>query len=278
MGLSFAVTGGTGFVGRYVINEALLAGHQITLLSRERPSNAFFAGPFEHIPFDLEGPLPSFADIGKPDRLLHLAWEGVPNYRSLNHFESVSKHYKFLRHQVKTGLRQITVTGTCLEYGLQEGELVEDMENYPAIPYGFGKDVLRRQLQFLQRENDFTLVWARLFYMWGDGQGPNSLYSQIQKALKHKDRLFRMSAGQQVRDFLPIADIARLVVQLAEHQRDLGIVNVCSGKPTTVEAQVKMWLTDMNKSLELDLGYYSYPDYEPMRFWGSTGKLRSLIA
>lgn len=52
-----------------------------------------------------------------------------------------------------------------------------------------------------------------------------------------------------------------------------GIVNCCSGKPITVKKLVEDYLMKHNKTIQLNLGYYPYLDYEPMRFWGSMKKL-----
>lgn len=36
----------------------------------------------------------AFAQLGYPDVLIHLAWDGLPNYKSLHHFETeLPKHY-----------------------------------------------------------------------------------------------------------------------------------------------------------------------------------------
>jgi len=51
---------------------------------------------------------------------------------------------------------------------------------------------------------------------------------------------------------------------------------VCSGKPISVHNLVKTWLKENNWSIELNLGYYPYPNYEPMDFWGSNKYLLSL--
>ena len=51
-------------------------------------------------------------------------------------------------------------------------------------------------------------------------------------------------------------------------QHDIGAVNICSGKPISVRRLVEQWLDENNYKIELNLGHYPYPDYEPMAFWG----------
>src|SRR5205085_3838924 len=119
-----------------------------------------------------------------PDLAIHLAWEGLPNYKSAFHEEvNYPRHLAFLSNLLRNGLKDLSVTGTCFEYGMQEGCLTEDMPCYPANPYARAKDRLRTSLEQLQAEYDFVLKWIRLFYMYGKGQHPNSLLSQLDKAL-----------------------------------------------------------------------------------------------
>ncbi|HOP41549.1 MAG TPA: hypothetical protein PLI53_10955, partial [Geobacteraceae bacterium] len=56
-----------------------------------------------------------------------------------------------------------------------------------------------------------------------------------------------------------------------------GIVNACSGNPVSVRRLVEERITARGSSIRLNLGYYPYPDYEPMAFWGDTRKLSRLL-
>jgi dTDP-6-deoxy-L-talose 4-dehydrogenase (NAD+) len=210
--------------------------------------------------------------------VIHLAWSGLPNYRSLHHFEEhLAQQYRFLGGLVKDQLGSLTCTGTCFEYGMQSGTLSEDMPVDADNPYGFAKQVLHRQLRFLQQRTPFALNWCRLFYMYGEGQPADSLYSQFSAAVRNGERRFRMSGGEQLRDFLPVTDVARLIVGLALDAPGRGTVNICSGRPVSVRSLVERWRADCGSDIELALGYYPYPDYEPFAFWGSDRVLRNVL-
>ncbi|MBL0094313.1 MAG: hypothetical protein IPP50_19640 [Piscinibacter sp.] len=79
---------------------------------------------------------------------------------------------------------------------------------------------------------------------------------------------FDMSGGEQLRDYLPVAEVARRLVDLAIGRRDLGPINLCSGKPISVRSLVEGWIRERGWNIELRLGQFPYPDYEPMAFWG----------
>jgi dTDP-6-deoxy-L-talose 4-dehydrogenase (NAD+) len=55
-----------------------------------------------------------------------------------------------------------------------------------------------------------------------------------------------------------------------------GIINCSSGQPITVKQFVINYLTQINKNIQLNLGYYPYTDYEAMHFWGDNNKLLSI--
>lgn len=273
--MKVAVTGGSGFVGRHVIVE--LARRGIKPIIAARPSSQLpddLAG-FPVVRLDLADPPPnSYELLGRPDKLIHLAWDGLPNYGSLHHFETeLPLQYRFLKQLIDAGLPNLLVSGTCFEYGMQSGELHESMEPSPENPYGFAKDALRRQLEFLRGQRSFQLTWARLFYIYGSGQSTKSLYSQLVAAATRGEAVFNMSGGEQLRDYLSISEAAHHLVSLGLLKDGAGIVNICSGVPISVRCLVQRWIDESQWPIRMNLGHYPYPPHEPMAFWGDATKL-----
>lgn len=273
--MKVAVTGASGFIGRHVLVE--LESRSVVATVVLRPSSAASPSLGKHAAarMDLQNPPPNaFELMGSPDVLIHLAWDGLPNYKSLHHFEQeLPAQYRFLKGLVESGLKNLVVTGTCFEYGMQSGPLREDTEARPTNPYGRAKDTLRRQLEYLKSDQSFTLTWTRLFYLYGDGQAENSLLPQLKQAVERGEEVFNMSGGEQLRDYLPVAEAAKYLVSLAMGNRDNGVVNICSGEPISVRKLVEGWIKDNGWSIKLNLGHYPYQDYEPMAFWGERQKL-----
>jgi nucleoside-diphosphate-sugar epimerase len=160
---------------------------------------------------------------------------------------------------------------------MRDGELAEDMLPAPDNAYALAKATLLRQLEMLCEERPFEFTWGRLFYMWGAGQATNSLYPQLITAIQRGDKSFAMSLGEQLRDYLPIEQVADALARLARRERGAGVVNVCSGRPIAVRRLVEGWLEERSARLPLDLGRYPYPTHEPLAFWGSRRKLDALL-
>ncbi len=277
------VTGASGFIGNYVVKELLRRGYSV-IASSSNPEKAIqksWFGEVTYKAFDLSDYNPSvnyFDFFSQPDSMIHLAWEGLPDFKGAFHTEiNLPRHKAFLRNIINNGLQNLSVSGTCLEYGLQEGSLKESLPAKPVTSYGFAKNALRVFLMQLQDEYATAIKWIRLFYMYGEGQSTKSLLSQLQKALEDAEETFNMSLGDQKRDYLPVDKVAEYIVAIALQNKVTGIVNCCSGKPVTVKQFVLDYLSRHNKKISLNTGYYPYPDYEPMHFWGNTEKLKQIL-
>ncbi|MFT3934709.1 MAG: NAD-dependent epimerase/dehydratase family protein [Chitinophagaceae bacterium] len=274
------VTGATGFIGNYVVEALLEKGCQVIASSSAEEKAKLFPwfSRVDYVPFNMElldDANDYYNFFGRPDTMIHLAWEGLPNYKASFHNEvNLPRHFSFLKNMIRNGLKDLSVTGTCFEYGMHEGMLSESMASDPANPYALAKDSLRKLLDEFAKSRPFNFKWIRLFYMFGKGQNPNSLLSQLQKALDDGAETFNMSGGQQVRDYLPVETVAKYIVAIALQNKVQGIINCCSGKPITVKQLVDRYLQERNANIHLNLGHYPYADYEPMSFWGDTKKLK----
>lgn len=277
--MNVALTGATGFVGRHVL--AALAAHDVGLsvvVRNADPPLALPAGA-RTVVMDLDDAGPDIFDrLGHPDVLVHLAWGGLPHYAAAAHLDiELPRQRRFLDACVQGGLRRLLVTGTCLEYGMQEGALGEDRPAAPTTAYAIAKHRLHHELNAWRAERCLALAWLRVFYLFGPGQAASSLYAQLNAAMDRGDTHFPMSAGEQVRDFMPVEQAAGEIVRLAMLPIDAGTVNLCSGEPTRVIDIAKRWVVERGGAITLDAGRFPYPTYEPFSFWGSRARLDQLL-
>lgn len=276
------VTGATGFIGGYVIKNLLTKGLKVIATSSDkgRAEKKEWFNDVAYAELDLQridDSMDYFQYFGEPDIVIHLAWEGLPDYKGDFHIsKNLPRHKLLLENMLRNGLQDLTVIGTCLEYGLKEGCLSEDMDCDPVTAYGNAKNELRKYLEGLQPKYGFSLKWGRLFYMYGPGQNPNSLLSQLDRALANGDRSFNMSGGEQERDYLPVAEIAEKIVVISLQKDIEGAINCASGIPVKVKDFIADYLKKKKQLIDLNLGFYQYPDYEPMCFWGNIHKLKKI--
>lgn len=274
-----AVSGASGFIGLHVLRELHSRGLDAIALTRSAGGRRLQPGVSQWVEMDTAHPSPNpFDTMGRPDLLIHLAWGGLPNYQSGHHVDvELPSQLAFLTACIEGGLKKLVVTGTCYEYGLASGELAEDAPTHPCTRYGSAKDVLRKALFALRQEHEFDLAWLRLFYLYGEGQSEKSLYRALHAAIDRGDKTFDMSSGEQLRDFLPINEAARIIVEIALREDISGIFNVCSGRPTTVRQMVETWIVASRAKIKMNLGQIPYSPNEPMAFWGSRRKLDNVL-
>lgn len=274
------VTGATGFIGNHLVPALLKRGVEVIATRRSKGTavDRPWARDISWRELDIFSPPPApFEALGAPDRMIHLAWHGLPNYRDSFHLDkNLPADTFFLGEMMRGGLKHLLATGTCFEYGLQEGELSEDTPCRPNTVYGKAKLLLRQRLNDMAKQCGTVFQWARLFYTYGAGQNKNSLFSQLQAAIDNGAETFNMSGGQQIRDYLRVEELADALVSISLQTELTGTINVCSGKSLTVQELVEDYLHRQNATMALNLGHYPYPDYEPFRFWGSTQKLDRL--
>jgi dTDP-6-deoxy-L-talose 4-dehydrogenase (NAD+) len=275
------VTGATGFVGRHLVAALLARGCEVRAVARnaETASTLPWINAVEFIAADIHADDLNIAALTDGiDALVHLAWPGLPNYRALFHFEhNLMADYRFIKGAVEAGVSHVLVTGTCFEYGMQSGPLSEHTAPQPSNPYGLAKNTLRLFLQNLQQVQPFTLQWARLFYLYGEGQNPNSLLAALDRAIDAGDDSFNMSAGEQLRDYLAIETAAGYLAAIVQQREFDGVINCASGQPISVRALVEQRLRARGSSIQLNLGHYPYPSHEPMAFWGVADRLQQLL-
>jgi dTDP-6-deoxy-L-talose 4-dehydrogenase (NAD+) len=276
--MKVALTGGTGFISQHVRKLLAKSEHDVLLVARKQAKIAELGANEKFVIADISENRNDWFDyLDQPDVLLHLAWGGLPNYLDNYHVEvELPIQSQFLGKVVASGLPKLVVTGTCYEYGLTSGALVESQETNPNTPYGIAKDLLRRELFEIQLRQNFELTWARIFYPYGDGQSEMSIYSQLRAAMTSGDQQFKMGSGKQVLDFISVEKVASTLVSLTTRCAGVGVVNIGSGEPQSVLDFVKDQIHVLGAQLEPLVGALPDRNFESQSFWADASKLRSL--
>ena len=276
--MKVALTGGTGFIGQHVRKLLAKTNHEVLFVVREQAKIGELGANEKFVTADISEDRNDWFDyLDQPDVLLHLAWGGLPNYLDSYHVEvELPLQTKFLSRVISSGLTNLVVTGTCYEYGLTIGALVESQETNPNTPYGIAKDLLRKELFEIQLRQNFELTWARIFYPYGDGQSEISIYSQLRAAMLNGHQQFKMGSGKQVLDFISVEKVASTLVSLSTRCAGEGLVNIGSGEPQSVLDFAKDQIRVLGAQLEPLVGALPDRNFESHAFWADASKLRSL--
>ena len=226
------LTGGTGFVGSRVL--PLLEEHEVLCVSRD-PVRLPQRRGMKAIAADLGRDGDWITEIARfrPDWCLHLAWEGRPDY-SLGHCRAnLDAGLRLVGAVARSGVKRVVVAGTCAEYGLASGAVAEESVPIARGLYGATKHAQLTMLETVARESGFNYQWARVFFVYGPGQGQGSLIPSLQASYA-SGRKADIRTPATFQDFVHVEDVASALVALMASETPSGIFNVGSGQPTSV--------------------------------------------
>jgi len=237
------VTGGAGFIGAHSGRALLEAGHRVTALDdlshgkREAvPRGADF------LELDVRSPqLVAELERLRPDAVLHLAAQmdvrrsvADPMHdASVNVLGTVNVLAAARRAGAK---RFVFASSGGAVYGEQQVfPAPEDHPRGPASPYGVSKLCGEEYLELARREGLSTMS-LRYANVYGPGQDPlgeaGVVAIFLHKMLHGADPVIN-GDGEQTRDFVYVADVARANL-LALESAGTGALNVGTGEETSI--------------------------------------------
>lgn len=262
------ITGSNGFIGKNFTNYISKKKTNIFCITRKKKINRDNTSTI-FLNLDDEIRKNKFKKLFESSKVFHFAWGNLPNYQSSYHLNiELKKQIKFLKRIIDLGVKKIIITGTCYEYGMQQGKLYNTDKVKPIVNYAIAKNKLHNWLAKYQKKKSFNLLWLRLFFVYGPGQSKSSLFQKILLDDKNGKKYFYMSKGDQLRDFVEVGDVAKKIYFFDENFEN-GIFNVCSGKPVKLKDHIKDLIKKKNLKIKLVYGKIPYLNYEPKNFWGS---------
>jgi dTDP-6-deoxy-L-talose 4-dehydrogenase (NAD+) len=275
------VTGASGYIGRHVTAELLRHGFSVIANDIRRDTENTGA-VYSDLDIFSGGP-DMFEAFGKPDLLIHMAWEQGFVHGSPVHMERLSQHYRFLKNMAEGGLGSIAVMGSMHEVGFFEGEIGADVPCRPLSLYGVSKNALRQAMVIEAERLGFDLYWLRGFYIYGDDARASSVFAKITQAAKEEKKEFPFTSGKNKYDFIHIGELARQIVSAATQRlRGIespvtGIINTCSGKPIPLAEQVESFIRE--NGFDIKLNYGTFPDrpYDSKAVWGDAALIRHIL-
>ena len=253
---SVLITGANGYIGKHVVEKALRKGLRVIA------SDIYLEGVDERAEktdFPIfSGDPDIFEKLGKPDILIHMAWQDGFQHNAPSHMMNLSKHYEFLTNMAAGGCKNIAVMGTMHEVGYWEGKIDADTPCSPLSMYGIAKNALRQAMLLKAKELGFNLYWLRAFYIMGDDTRNHSIYTKILQAASEGKKEFPFTSGKNKYDFIDVDDLAQMIVDASAQETYKGIINVCTGTAVSLGEKVEQFIQD--RKLDIRLKYGAFPD------------------
>ena len=268
--MKVVVTGASGFVGRYTVRRLLDSGYEVISITTNKSitddvkefingSDVVTVNSLEEIPEEIIG----------GNSIIHCAWSNVHNPVDVSHYLHASEQVKFISKIALFNPLKVIITGTCYEFGLRTGPVSVSDKSEPNSPYAKAKDFVRyASEEILKHDAQIDFIWARLFYVYGNGQHEKSIYSQLMKTIKSNQEFFNMSKGGQLYDYMNIEKVAEKLASLVSIDAP-PIVHICNGYPILLRSLIEDILLENNSSIKLNLGYYPYRIQDSISLWGN---------
>ena len=262
MALSILITGGTGFVGKHLIQLLLKQpGISIAVLSSGRSSD-----PEPQVHYYQ-------ADVRNGDLVAGIVREVSPTY--VYHLAAVSAidaswldpkltyeiNFCGARNVFEAAVKlpsaaRILNVSTSQVYGRSRDRLTESSPVAPESPYAASKAMS----EFLRIEfgsfSNGGVVTARPFNHSGPGQSPNFVLAAMAKQFAEMSLGLsppKLSVGNIAikRDFTDVRDVVVAYVLLVENGRVGDVYNVCSGITVSLSDVIKMFEAASNIQVEV---------------------------
>jgi len=268
------VTGGTGFLGGHFLNQAHVAGNRAVAVRR---AGSVPRVALAHEPIWLEGNLDAdwTNELSQCRVLVHFVDAGIPPRKpdwpelfEVNVLQSV----RFWRQAVAAGVKRLVICGSGWEYG-RSGERADyiktEMAPEPSDAHAASKVAATMAALALAVEKKVELIVLRPFEVFGEGQPETCFWPSLRKAAVAGED-FAMTAGEQIRDFIPAEKVAEAFVN-ALVRNDLRpgepkIENVASGRPQNLRSFAEHWWTVLGAKGRLKVGARSARPDEIKRY------------
>tara|TARA_Y100000816_G_scaffold255904_2_gene209028 strand:- start:2427 stop:3254 length:828 start_codon:yes stop_codon:yes gene_type:complete len=214
--------------------------------------------------------------LNNPDVVINLAWSDIPNYTTNKHLKTFNFQKQFNYNLIKHGLKNLIILGTCYEYGKINGKISENTICKPNTPYGKAKLKLLESITKAKSHYDFKFTWLRPFFVYGENRKRKTLYTLIREFDKGKKVKLKV-CGKLVRDFLSVNFLCSVIFKILKLNKNIGILNVCSGKKITLKNFILSILKNKKKIKYIDMNGKNPNFFESNNFWGDNKKLNKII-
>jgi nucleoside-diphosphate-sugar epimerase len=210
----------------------------------------------------------------KPELCIHLAWYAVPGkyLNARENLDSLNASLNLASQLADLSCQRFVGMGTCFEYDFSYGYLSESSPTKPLTLYAATKVALCTVLEQLSQNTGMEVAWARLFYQYGPFEDERRLVPAVISSLL-RDEVVKTTKGEQIRDFLHIADVASAIWSIVSSNLS-GVINIGSGQPITVRDIVSQIASILDKSDLIDWGALPYRPNDPMFICANNQVLR----
>lgn len=203
--------------------------------------------------------------IGKSvDAFFHFAWLGTQvNSNRMDMYlqnTNVKQSLDTVYVAKELGCKVYVGAGSQAEYGRIDGVIHPDSPTNPISGYGMAKLCAGQMTRALCKEFGIRHIWPRIVSVYGKNDGAKTLVNTLIRTLK-AGKSPKVTAGEQMWDYLYSADAAEALYLMAEKGKDGAVYVLGSGRTRKLKDYMQDIQQIVNKDIPLRLGEIPYlPD------------------
>lgn len=238
------ITGGEGFLGRYVVDELKNTGAKHIFVPRHRDYDLT----------QISDVVKVLAD-SRPEVVIHLAAKvggiGINREKPGEFFyDNLMMGAQLMEQARQQGVEKFVSIGTICAYPkftpipFQEDNLWDGYPEETNAPYGLAKKMLLVQGQAYREQYGFNAIYLLPVNLYGPGDNFNPASSHVIPALIKKcvdaiergdEQIVAWGSGRASREFLYVADAARAIIQATQNYSKPEPINLGSHMEITIK-------------------------------------------
>lgn len=236
------VTGGTGFIGSFVVEALLNKGYKVSVVANGRQLPTYFKDISNKIVFHQ-------ADFGDSDALskiltgcsavIHLAWSSVPSpTRGSTGYEfasNINSGINLLEKCIDFKIQKfVFISSGGTVYGVpKQTPIPESHDLNPISNYGLSKLTMEKLIHLYQYSQGLEYSILRVSNAYGERQNLFKAQGVIGVWIKNilqNGEVEIWGDGSVIRDYVYVRDVATAIVNSLEDKSTKSIYNIGGGK------------------------------------------------
>ena len=234
------VTGGTGFLGYHLLKKLEKLDYSLFSLSTKKPTKERKINKVKYIICDI-------CNKNILKKKLSDKYNYIVNFSGyVDHtdkLKTTQSHYYGCKNLINLfknkQINNFIQIGSSMEYGDTNSPHLEKFSCRPKGNYGIAKYKATKYLEKVGSIKNFPFTIFRLYQIYGPNQSKNRLIPLvIDSCLKNKN--FGCTSGNQIRDFLYVDDLIKLIIKSIKQKPKNKIYNVGAGNKIKVKFLIDM--------------------------------------
>jgi len=261
--MKILVTGGAGFIGKYLVRSLLENDDSVTIFDNVSNSTKDSVSSLVNIGAkviegDITKPLDILNAIKDQDVVIHLAAKISVSESIKNPAETFQVNVDGTRNVLsaceKNHVKKLIVASSAAVYGegVSNVKLTEESKINPISPYGESKVKMEQEIREFESKHDINCIMLRFFNIYGIGQSSEyaGVITKFMERITQEKPLEIFGDGLQTRDFVAIDDVISSIHNSISHDKS-GTYNIASGRTITIKELAELMISISGKKLEI---------------------------